>query len=106
MKLFLTNPHPQLRIQLISKKSISFPRGHALGSLVLYGFLAYLLATHYRKLALAIYGLTAILIISIGLSRLYLGSHWPTDIIAGYGTGFLGLMSCITMLKLQKLNQV
>lgn len=46
-----------------------------------------------------------ILIGTIGLSPLYLGVHWPTDIIAAYGVGFLWLTICITMLKLQRLRQ-
>lgn len=105
LKLFFSKPRPQLWTQLIAEKSYSYPSGHALGSLVLYGFLAYLLATHYPKLASLIYTLTTILIIAIGLSRLYLGVHWPTDIIAGYGVGFLWLMICITMLRLRNLRQ-
>ena len=75
-----------------------------MGSLVLYGFLTYLLATYYPKLSKVIYSLAVILIAAIGLSRLYLGVHWPTDVIAGYGVGFLWLTTCITMLKLQKLK--
>ena len=106
LKLFFTKPRPQLWTQLIPEKSFSFPSGHALGSLVLYGFSAYLLANHYPKLAPVIYSLATLLILSIGCSRLYLGVHWPTDIIAGYGVGFLWLMSCITLLKLQQFNQV
>jgi len=102
LKLFFTKSRPQLWHLLISEISFSFPSGHALGSLVLYGFLAYLLATHYPKYSIIFYGFASVAIAAIGLSRLYLGVHWPTDIIAGYGVGFLWLMLCITMLKLQR----
>ena len=105
LKLFFSKPRPQLWTLLISEKSFSFPSGHALGSMVLYGFIAYLLAIHYLKFSQIIYGLAVILIATIGISRLYLGVHWPTDVIAGYGVGFLWLMICITMLKLQRLRQ-
>lgn len=106
LKLAFRKPRPVLWHRLISETSFSFPSGHALGSMVLYGFLAYLLATHYPKFSQIIYGLAVGAIAAIGLSRMYLGVHWPTDVIAGYGVGFLWLMLCITMLKLQKLRQV
>ncbi|MBR8840128.1 MAG: phosphatase PAP2 family protein [Stigonema ocellatum SAG 48.90 = DSM 106950] len=102
LKLAFGKVRPQLWHQLISETSFSFPSGHALGSLVLYGFLAYALAIHYPKQAKFIYSFAVVLIAAIGVSRLYLGVHWPTDIIAGYGVGCLWLMMCITMLKLQK----
>ncbi|MBN3886535.1 MAG: phosphatase PAP2 family protein [Nostoc sp.] len=105
LKLFFSKPRPELWHRLISEKSFSFPSGHALGSMVLYGFIAYELATHYPLFTKVIYSLTVILIAAIGISRLYLGVHWPTDIIAGYGVGFLWLMICITMLKLQRLRR-
>jgi membrane-associated phospholipid phosphatase len=105
LKLVFTKLRPQLWTRLISETSYSFPSGHALGSLVLYGMIAYLLAIHYPKFSLLIYTLTVILVAAIGISRLYLGVHWPTDIIAGYGVGFLWLMICITMLKLEKMRQ-
>ncbi len=105
LKLFFSKPRPKLWHSLISETSFSFPSGHALGSMVLYGFIAYLLAIHYPRFSAIIYVLAVIIIAAIGISRLYLGVHWPTDIIAGYGVGFLWLMICITMLKLQKLRQ-
>ncbi|MBE9207321.1 phosphatase PAP2 family protein [Nostoc sp. LEGE 06077] len=105
LKLLFTKPRPQLWPQLITETSFSFPSGHALGSLVLYGMLAYLLAIHYSRLSQFIYSLAIMAIAAIGISRLYLGVHWPTDIIAGYGVGFLWLTMCITMLKLQQLRQ-
>lgn len=105
LKLFFSKPRPELWISLIKETSYSFPSGHALGSSVLYGFLAYLLATRYTRLTILIYTIAILLIATIGFSRLYLGVHWPTDILAGYGVGFLWLMMCITMLNLRKLNR-
>ena len=102
LKLSFSKARPQLWQQLITEKSYSYPSGHALGSMVLYGFIAYLLASHYPKQSKIIYTFAVILIGAIGLSRLYLGVHWPTDVIAGYGVGYLWLMFSITMLKLQK----
>jgi membrane-associated phospholipid phosphatase len=104
LKLFFTKPRPQLWTGLISETSFSFPSGHALGSFVLYGAIAYLLATCYPQLSILIYTLAVILIAAICISRLYLGVHWPTDIIAGYGIGFLWLTICTTMLKLQRMS--
>ena len=102
LKLAFSKPRPQLWQLLISETSYSYPSGHALGSMVLYGFLAYLLGDRFPQYAKVFYLIAAILIAAIGLSRLYLGVHWPTDIIAGYGVGFLWVTFCITMLKLQK----
>ncbi|MGV0029005.1 phosphatase PAP2 family protein [Phormidesmis priestleyi] len=105
LKLFFVKPRPQLWTPLITETSFSFPSGHALGSLALYGFLAYLLAIERPKLSYWIYSFTSLLVSAIGFSRLYLGVHWFTDIVAGYAVGFLWLMICITMLKFQVQNK-
>jgi len=104
LKSVFGKDRPDLWESAIKEVSFSYPSGHALGSTVLYGFLAYLFATRFPQFAWLIYLLAVILIGAIGLSRLYLGVHWPTDIIGGYGIGFLWLTFCITMLKLQKLK--
>ena len=101
LKLFFAKPRPNLWTYLITEQSFSFPSGHALGAMVIYGFLAYLLASQFPKFSRQIYTATIGLIAAIGLSRLYLGVHWPTDVLAGYAVGFLWLMTCITLLKLQ-----
>jgi membrane-associated phospholipid phosphatase len=101
LKLCFTKLRPQLWTHLISETSFSFPSGHALGALVLYGFLAYILAMQFPRSARWIYSAATGIIRAIGASRLYLGVHWPTDVVAGYAVGFLWLVVCITMLKLQ-----
>jgi membrane-associated phospholipid phosphatase len=101
LKLFFGKPRPALWPQIITETTFSFPSGHALGSMVIYGFSAYLLAQRFPQRSRLIYGLAVLLIGSIGLSRLYLGVHWPTDVLAGYGIGFLWISGCIALLRLK-----
>ena len=95
MKLFFAKPRPELWTRLISEHSFSFPSGHAVGSMVVYGFIGYILAREFPVYQRYIYAVASILIIAIGFSRLYLGVHYPTDIIAGYGVGILWLITCL-----------
>jgi membrane-associated phospholipid phosphatase len=95
MKLFFAKPRPELWPRLISETSFSFPSGHAVGSMVVYGFIAYILARELPSYQRYIYAVASVLIIAIGFSRLYLGVHYPTDIIAGYGVGILWLITCL-----------
>jgi membrane-associated phospholipid phosphatase len=99
MKLLFSRPRPTLWPSLLHETTFGFPSGHALGSIVLYGLLAYFYASYRPHHAKGIYLLAAILIGLIGFSRLYLGVHYPTDIIAGYITGWLWLIACIELLK-------
>ncbi len=95
MKLFFAKPRPELWTRLISEHSFSFPSGHAVGSMVVYGFIAYILAKELPTYRRYVDAVSSILIIAIGFSRLYLGVHYPTDIIAGYGVGLLWLITCL-----------
>lgn len=75
----------------------AFPSGHALLSLCLYGFLAYraLRAGWPLLLRLAVAGGCAGLSLAVSLSRIYLGVHWPTDVVAGLAAGAMWLAACI-----------
>lgn len=69
-------------------KTASFPSGHAFGGVVVMGLLAYLTGTYVGT---AFAAPIVLLIASIGLSRVYLGAHYPTDILAGWVFGGLFL---------------
>ncbi len=71
--------------------SYAFPSGHALGSLCFYGALAMILSTRTlrREAQFGIWTATALLVAMIGVSRIYLGVHYPSDVIAGYCAGFV-----------------
>jgi undecaprenyl-diphosphatase len=78
----------------------SFPSGHAASSIVLYGFLAFLLAHEKRpRITLAITLLAAGLVGLIAFSRLYLGAHWLSDVLASLslGTAWVALLSIAYM---------
>jgi undecaprenyl-diphosphatase len=70
----------------VAPHSYSFPSGHALCSFCFYGVLAGLFSARVKSPALriAIWVVAAILVIAIGLSRIYLGVHYPSDVLAGY----------------------
>ncbi|WP_273852504.1 phosphatase PAP2 family protein [Guptibacillus spartinae] len=79
----------------------SFPSGHAMGSFLLYGFIGYLIIRSQRgKATKWISGLLVLLfILLIGFSRIYLGVHYPSDVLAGYAAGTLWLFVCIFSLE-------
>jgi membrane-associated phospholipid phosphatase len=72
-----------------SPRSYSFPSGHAFGALCFYGVLAAIFATrsHGKAAKWCIWIVAVLLIGMIGLSRIYLGVHYPSDVIAGYCAG-------------------
>src|SRR5690242_5173951 len=79
----------------------SFPSGHAMGSIAAYGMLAFTGArlTDKRLLRYAIVLAAALIVFFIGLSRIYFGVHYPTDVIGGYLAGAIWLaISILTVL--------
>lgn len=100
LKNWFVRTRPELWQRIVDVKYYSFPSGHAMVSMVVYGILGYLLAAHFPRWRLLIGGFTVLLIGAIGFSRLYLGVHWPTDVVAGYAAGLVWLMTCILSLEL------
>ncbi|MEH1840547.1 MAG: phosphatase PAP2 family protein [Nostoc sp.] len=102
MKLLFGRARPALWKHIIKVGQHSFPSGHAMVSIVIYGFIGYILAKQFPEWRFWIYDLTIVLIAAIGLSRLYLGVHWLTDVTAGYAAGLVWLIACILSLELQQ----
>src|SRR5579859_3313286 len=106
VKRLIKRPRPTKELVTVVRviNEPSFPSGHVMHYTNFYGLLIYLLATNWRsgKLRNSLIGLCTLLIGSIGPSRIYLGAHWPSDVMAGYlygGLWFGGLMVIYLRIK-------
>ncbi len=84
IKVIIRRPRPEV-LALVTEKSFSFPSGHTMASVSMYGMLIYLLlrSSTNKKTKIALSILLGILPFMIGLSRIYLGAHFASDIIGG-----------------------
>lgn len=100
LKLIFMRERP-LDIMIITENGYSFPSGHAMAALGFYGFIIYLLwHMNLGKKAKVIFSiLLSILIILIGMSRIYLGVHYASDVLAGYLVSAAYLIIYITVVK-------
>jgi membrane-associated phospholipid phosphatase len=99
LKLALHRRRPDnLNITMLGLRSYSFPSGHAFGTVIFYGLFSYL-DYHYlnQPWNFLIAGLLWAFIFIIGVSRVYLKSHYPSDVVGGWA---LGLVSLLVIVKL------
>jgi undecaprenyl-diphosphatase len=96
LKALFARPRPSTLLHLVEVDSPSFPSGHAMDSAVIYFTLAALLASEVRPLALKLYFvvLAACLTLAVGVSRVYLGVHYPSDVLAGWTIGLAWALLC------------
>jgi membrane-associated phospholipid phosphatase len=99
LKLSLHRRRPDdLRITTLGVRSYSFPSGHAFGTVIFYGLFAYLDYTYLNPpWNLVIAALLVGLIGLIGVSRVYLKAHYPSDVVGGW---LLGLVSLLLIIEL------
>lgn len=100
LKIFFQRPRPDF--SLIHASSYGFPSAHAMNGFVLYIALSYFIFRESKNFKLKILTavLSIIIILCIGISRIYLGVHYPSDVIAGYLAGFIWLTSVIIFEKI------
>ncbi len=109
MKWAYARPRPDLVPHGAEVFSASFPSGHSMMAAVVYLTLGALLARTQPDRAVKVYTLAVavMLTVLVGASRVYLGVHWPTDVLAGWALGGLWALFCLLiMLWLQTRGQV
>ena len=96
LKLGIDRPRPDLVSHLVDVQTLSFPSGHAMMSAVTYLTLGSMLAGIVPGRATRIYvlGVAVLITLMVGVSRIYLGVHWPSDVLAGWCAGFAWAMLC------------
>ncbi|MDB6069251.1 MAG: hypothetical protein JWL81_422 [Verrucomicrobiales bacterium] len=109
LKSTFHRPRPEVVPHLTEETTTSFPSGHSMLSAVTYLTLGTLLARHYRDHRLKIFFLSAAAVIAfvVGLSRVYLGVHYPSDVLAGWCAGTAWALLCdLAACWLQRRGQV
>lgn len=99
IKYLIQRPRPPLEERLISQSGYSYPSGHSMMAMCLYGVLIYLAVTRLKnkKLKVLVTLLLSIIIILIGISRIYVRVHYPSDVLGAYLITLLILIINITI---------
>jgi undecaprenyl-diphosphatase len=103
LKNMIRRPRPVGAERFLHGISFSYPSGHSMGSLIGFAMLAYVLfelwpLAHRHRVVVVI--ATVVLVLLVGWSRLYLGVHYLSDVIAGFAAGAVWVTACITGLEL------
>ena len=100
IKIIFMRARPDIN-PLVIETSYSFPSGHSMISMAFYGYLIYIIYTHKDniKIKWILITLLSILILLIGISRIYLGVHYASDVIGGFCFGIAYLIIYISVVK-------
>ncbi len=96
LKNFFARPRPEFAAPDTYVLTASFPSGHSMLAAVVYLTLGVLLARTSDRYRYKLYFVLMALLVTIliGLSRIYLGAHYPTDVLAGWSIGLIWALAC------------
>lgn len=104
VKHLVNRPRPSVLGALLTEESLSFPSGHSFAAFSFYGLIVYFLfrlaRTKSKKTLILACGV--LIASAIGLSRIYLGVHWPSDVLASFAAGAAWLSGFITAMEIQR----
>src|SRR5271167_502051 len=89
IKNYIDRPRPEVVAQLIQVSGLSYPSGHSLAAASLYLTVAILVCRHLQRTGhqISILAMTVAIILLVGISRIYLGVHYPSDVASGMSLG-------------------
>ncbi len=107
LKLAIERPRPAFHDPDLTFSTFSFPSGHASASVAAYGAFTLILLRELRtwRARLGVVGAVALLLVVIGFSRVYLGAHYFSDVLAGFSIGTACLAACVLGLTLREAHR-
>ena len=101
MKHIFLRARPDVVYHIVEQGGYSFPSGHSAASMLVYGLLFYLVGKYCKnqKLRVLLQTVCGILVLTVGPSRLYVGVHWATDVLAGWCVGAAVLMAAVYLIE-------
>ncbi len=101
LKRFIDRARPGIE-HMVSVETLSYPSGHAMSAMAFYGFLVFLVYKFkiHKVAKFLLILVLVLLILSIGVSRIYLGVHFPSDVAGGFIAGFIWVVFCVLIFDL------
>jgi membrane-associated phospholipid phosphatase len=98
IKIAFHRARPKFDVPILAVKGYGFPSGHAMMATLLYGLLAVLLVRTLRDVrwCMLVVGVAGLVVVLVGISRMYLGAHYLSDILAAVAAGVAWLVLCLT----------
>ncbi|MDB4899857.1 MAG: phosphoesterase PA-phosphatase related protein [Gemmatimonadetes bacterium] len=108
LKMVVHRTRPVYGAAYLHGQSFSFPSGHAMGSIIGYGMLVYLLRQlwHAGGRRRAVELLAVLFVVAVGLSRVLLGVHYPSDVVGGWAAGAAWMAVCIAGIGISRQREM